>query len=323
MARRSISVTQIQVHRRYQTDDHCDLAALPDDADLLHLVHGLLRDSDRKHLVDTDSERYNSVENMMRSGRTLTLDMTVGRFGDQGWTRNVESHQVTHEHGGDEAHTVRTRALLVVPKKGTSALLFNEHASNIGGGRAVLNLLRKAWKGRYPDWTLKFASLVESEAWLQHAQLESVTAVLYGWNSDIADTGQKKVIGDLRHTLEPPKGRRFFPETLWHQLRDNKIKRGKLLGFGDETEPEEVKVTLEHDNLTKTFVLGNEKTPAVRYAFADNGDPMPSTEYFRNFCLDETKELFKPLGCEWKQSWAAGAWSKEALEATMAVPDGD
>lgn len=166
MSRRTISVTQIQVHRRYKTADLCDVAALPDGADLLHLFHGLVKDADPKHLVDEDAERYNSVETISPQGRTLTLELAVGRFGDQGWNRNVTTHTITHQHGADEAHTVATRAMLVVPKSGTSALLFIEHASNIGGGTALLRLLGRlgsldirtgrsrpaAWLRPMPGW---------------------------------------------------------------------------------------------------------------------------------------------------------------------------
>lgn len=323
MSRRTISVTQIQVHRRYKTADLCDVAALPDGADLLHLFHGLVKDADPKHLVDEDAERYNSVETISPQGRTLTLELAVGRFGDQGWNRNVTTHTITHQHGADEAHTVATRAMLVVPKSGTSALLFIEHASNIGGGTALLRLLRAAWVPRYPDWTLKTSSLVEADAWLELAGLESITAVVYGWNSDTADAGQPKVVGDLRQTIEPRKGNKFFPKGVWDALRDGTISRGQLLGLADGTEPDEVKVTLEHDGLTKTFVLGNEKTPPVRYAFSDNGEPAPATDDFRSFCLDEIAGLLEPLEAEWQNSWGSGDWTAEQLAVTMDVPDGN
>lgn len=320
MPRRSFTVMHLQCHQRHYPARKFDLADLPDHADLLHRVHGLVHNVDRSRLRRDERERYAAIDAVAPKGRTLLITMSVGDYGAQGTTTNVNTHQITHRHDAEEAHTLPARLLLAVPQRGASALLFNEHVGQRSPGSDLVELLRLAFRENYPDVTLSCENLVRGNAWLEHGQLEEVSAVLHDWSADIADSGEARPIGNLHHTLRPPKGQRFLPATLWERLRTRQLRRGALLGLREGEEPEEVTVRLENEGQQKTFVLGRERTPAIRYLMSDYGEPALSSEEFREVCLEQALELFRSVGADWQTSWCSGEWSEEALRVAFPLP---
>lgn len=309
MPRRAVTVTQLKYHPRYKTDLLRDVAKLPDGVDMLHLVHGMVQCAAPDDFVDEDTGRYASIEKLTPQGRGLLIELDAGPFGDPAKMRDVRSHAVTHAGRADEAVTLPLRTYLVVPRQGTSALLFAEHAQATSSSTLLLRLLDRAWRDRYPDSTLSPSTLLETSAWLDAAELEAVQAVKYGWSSDSVDDTTPKTIGDLRWIFEPPKGSKYFPQRVLEGLRSRTLDRSKLLGLPQNLQPDELIVTLGLDGRSKTFVLeGGEKTPPIRHLLSDTRDPMPTSDEFVKFCQQLAPEHFKSVGVDWDTSWTRGRW---------------
>ena len=324
MARRTVTVTLIQYsekHKRGKT--YFDVSVLPDRTDLLHRLHGLFLGIAADALVDDAKKSYAKVIALEPEGRTLLVTLEVGPYGEMGKVRRVTDHAVQHSHGGDEAHVIEMRALFVVPEKSTSALMFVEHAQGRSSGRKLLTLVRDAWMSTFSGHTLHASTITRTDAWLEQAQLEAVTAVVYGHETDLADAGLPKSIGDLTWELRPSKGSRFLPSALWEALRTRRLERAKVLGIPNGLEPNEIKVQLGDGDQTKTFLIDREGTPAVKYLLCDDGEPVPDAAEFRDFCLKEVQaEAFTSVGIDWQTAQGQGAWNQEALAVSWETGHG-
>lgn len=316
LPRRTMTVMRIGYHKVRQPKAPLDVANLPDGRDLLLFFHKFVDDiqSTPGRLVLSALEKYSSIEAVHPAGRTVSVVMEVGRFGESGRVKNVRTHAEEHQYDGGSASAVTTSSVLLVPKTGTSALLYLERASGGQTGMTrLVDLFAEEFRSRYPEYILRRESIVESDAWLQHAKLKQVSAVLHGHSTDMAD-GKPAVAGDLRHTLTPSRGSAYLPDKLLSALRDRKIKRSSLLGFVVGGEPDEVEISLESGSRRKTFVLGREKAPAIRYVVTNAGERALDHNGILKFVLDEAGDHFKALGVDWEYAHSVGQWTAEDLQ---------
>ena len=128
MPRRTVTVTHLYQHVRSEPDNRVDLDKLPM-GDLLYTAWALFGSLPKAALVDADHERYVSIEKMTPAGRTLLLELSAGPLGESGEVRNSSTHTVEHQYDREAARTVSLRAMLVVPWRSRSSLLFVEHGS--------------------------------------------------------------------------------------------------------------------------------------------------------------------------------------------------
>jgi hypothetical protein len=321
MPRRTVTVTHLWATTRYRTEDRRDLTALPGGGDLLHLARALFAVLPKDDLVDHDKERYVSIEAVQPLGRTLLLELQAGAFGAAGQTRNVNTHATEHEFNAAGAATARLRALLVVPQRSRSALLFIEHAGLGAGGGALIKPLLRFLRHRHRELTFHTETVVENSAWLEGARLNEVTGVVYGHSPNLEDRiqGLPLAIGRIDHTIRPTRGG-FLPRPLYDRLAESKINRADLFGIREDEEVSDVFVTMTNHGRRKTFALGSQGYPAVRYLLSDTGETEPATERFRAFCLDLAPDLFEAVGADWEHASSYGEWPPEVLGVAVEVP---
>lgn len=322
MAQRTATITQIRYSKRNSRGENKwkDLGALPDGGDFLTFVMGLWNGLAPGALHDRSKQRYCEPEGCIARGRSLTLAAKAGVYGDPGSVRDVQTGTERLSHNGDLTNAVPLRVSLFVPKRGTSALLFIEHIQGIAFGAQLLEYVKERWKERYAEWTLNTQTLTRPDAWLKNAQLEAVHAEVYKHKTNLEDNGVASEIGILRTTLEPMKGSRYFPEKILKRLQDGTIDKSELLGLQEE--PDSVKVTLGDGDQSRTFVIGKDKTPAVRLLVTDYGQPALDDDRFRGWCGAEVASHFKAVGTDWNASMLDGDWSKEALAMKVERKDG-
>lgn len=321
MPRRTITVTHIYQHVRYELDHRLKLDALPT-GDLLYTAHALFQQLPKDHLVDTEHERYVSIEKMHRRGRTLMFELSAGPLGEAGEVRDSATHVVEHEYGTAAARTVALRAMLVVPTGSRSALFFIEHGSSTADGTALKNRLVKALRYWHPDLTVKQDRVVEAEAWLEGAQLMRATAMVYGHAPDLEEhiEGLPKVLGQLQHAILPEKGHKVLPRAIYDGLVERSIDRSALFGISADEDVEDVTVRMTNNGREKTFALGAERFPTLRLMLTDSGEAEPTADGFRDFVLAETTELFQGVSADWNTAEAEGEWPPEADEVVVQIP---
>lgn len=310
MPKRSLTVMHLRAFPKHQrrTKGGHELANLPGGRDLLPLYVAFVEHL-REHpdeLRTESNSQYGSIETFHLSHRMLFIKCSTGNFGETGAKAvDAYTHEVGHTLTDTEASVLPTRSLLLVPPVGESALLLVERAGLAASGSRLHRLFeRETWPDNYSDVTLLSEPILETEAWLEGANLTAVDAVLYGWSPDPADAGIPSDIGVLEHSLRPKRGSGFLPQVLWSQIRKKEITPGRLLGFPDGVEPNKITVQLTNSGRRKSFEVGKESTPPVSYLLSDNGQPALTDDAFIAECLEYAKDdLFPRVGGEWQTAW--------------------
>lgn len=303
MAYRTMSVTQLTARKKHARGaPPLDLSLLPNGGDFLELFDQALADMASARITDDAKKRYTEVESWERVGRTILMRVVVGNYGDHGSVRDLQTGSEAHAITPDQAHAVSLRCLLLVPPGGMTALLFVEHGQGKSAASAVLARFKQHWQVHQPDITLVVETITRGDVWVEAADLEAVTAVSYGHESDLADAGIPKTLGDLRLQIEPPKGERVLSRALKAALMDKNINRAQLLGFSDE-HLDEVRVTLGDGSQRRTFVLGKERAPSMQYILSEANEPTPDDDALRGRVSTEARDLFTAVGGSWQSAW--------------------
>ncbi|WP_280479469.1 hypothetical protein [Nocardia cyriacigeorgica] len=317
-----MTITRLWVHPRGDRKTQLDLSKLDENgSDLLHLFHGFAVDVTAPELLKASTESFANPIDIQAVGRTVTLCVEVGRYGETGTITNVVTMTPVGAFTKDDATSVKTHGTMLLPIGSTSGLLFVERSANQSGVLRVLERFREKFDLAFPDLKLETEPVVESEAWLKRASLSRVSAYVTRKPTDIADTGDLNTttseLGELAHTLRPPQGMKALPRRIYDRLRQGELTARQLLVFRDDEEPEDVEVTLEYNGQSKTFVLGQEKQPSISLLMSGSGEEAWPLEKVRKFALDQAKELFDRLGVEWRPSFATGTWTTEQLAARL------
>lgn len=318
MPRHTVTATRLWATTRRHPDDLQDMSALDGKHDVLHYCHAFFKALPPSQLVDNEKERYVSIEDMTPSGRTLLLDLYAGHFGNEGPTRHVVTGQTTHTRGKLESSSSAVRALIAIPERATSAIVFLEHAGNDSAAWALIEPLRKWLRDRFMDYTWRSESLVVPGAWHEGAELTEVSAVVHGHSPNIEDVGTPRVVGKLQHVLTPERSRRIFPRSLWTGLVDGKVDRGALFGVEDK-DVGDVFVQMMKDGRRKRFALGEPGAPLARWVITATGEPEPTSEEALDYFLDLAPDLFDAVGADWQSGDRYGDWPADALAMAVEV----
>ncbi|GAA2839599.1 hypothetical protein GCM10010522_67630 [Kribbella solani] len=324
MPKHSILVTKVSVHPRMKPDDLLDVSAFDKpDGDLLFAFYGFLNALDRDRLVDRQREMYTALGDISPRGRTIVAEVEGGNFGTAGVTRDVDNHEIVHQRDPNMAATYHARLVVFVPRAAKHALILIERVGREVPGRRLLDLFMTAFKANYGSHMLKYESIVESDAWMQAAELDRVTGSVnqYNWSADIADASTPRGVGRLERTLRPDGPGKHLPKSLLDLLRAKRIDAGHLLGFPDNAEPDELEVQVSAFGRSKTFVIDKEKSPRFAQVIAETGDPTPTAETVRKACVEIAPDLFRNVGVAWETRWEQGVWTPEQLKTRLEVPD--
>lgn len=323
MPRRTVSVSNVFVHTERKTTDRKAIDNFDGKgADLLSLLRGFIHGLDADLLVDDATERYVRVTELEPKGRTLLCAVEAGYYGTDGKVTNVKTHLVEHEHSAESATTRTIRFLVVAPKGALGMLVFIERVGGVGAGNRVLSLFHSALRHKYADQklTFKVETMVETDAWMQKAELERVsgTVTAYDYSGDIADSGEVKVIGKLSVDLEPTGNQQYLPKRVWTGLKAKNLDAAKVLGLNEDLEVDELQVKVAADGKSKTFAIDKEKQPSLSYLFAQRG--VPDVDTFAAFCADHAKDLLPSVGAEWDARLTRGSWGADELAVKLEMP---
>jgi hypothetical protein len=303
MAKRTMGVTRIWFHTRRKPDDVGNVAELPDGPDLLDAFEsfsqrGITPDS----LVRRETESYVRLQQQQRAGRAIVFEFESGRFGEEGKIRDVRTHQEIGEFTRDNATAVITHGVLLVPRSGHSALVFSERSSGQGGMPGLVDQFIEVFNARNPGHIMKKQAVVRTDAWLQRAQLTKVEGTVRKYRTDVATEQGEVVLGDLTHTFGPPRGSKYIPRVVLEGLRNRHINRAQFLGFAEGTELDEVDVTLSDGTQSKTFEIGNERTPNLNLVLTGSGAAAPTAAKVLNTALNEAADIFRHYGIDWSEA---------------------
>jgi hypothetical protein len=323
-----MTVTELWAHPKGNRRDRAALSELPDGGDLLHLFRSFAAEISPYQLQNESNESYAAVVDIEPIGRSLTLAVEVGRYGEKGRLIDTKTMAEKGRFDTDDAIQVITHGVLLVPRGANSALLFLERANNQCGVIRLLQIFTDRFHLAYPDLRLEAEAVVEGEAWLEHASLIRVSAFRRRREQDKADNYEvahrPAFAGDIAHTLLPGPGAKSLPRWIYDGLTGGSLAVGDLLNFAEDEDESEAEVTLEGNGRRKTFIIGKERRPSVSYPLSGHNEDAWTSAEVRNFVFrhEHAADLFDRIGIDWTDGNTVGAWTAADLEAKM-VTRGD
>lgn len=227
--------------------------------------------------------------------RTIMVEARIAPYGEPGQIIDTTTDEVQEEHDGEKTNALTQRAVLVVPRnKGTEAYVGVENLSGMANplGDATKRILEDAWNKKFGNFLLENEVVVRGDAWLKAADLAEVRLKYKKKTADFADDPVSVRHGRMVAVFQPEIGQRYFSKSLLPLLStgDKKIAAAAL---GIQDEPDELQVKLGDGAQQKTFVIGRERTPAVRVLMTDHGIARPSDQEFVKASLSEVRDIVK------------------------------
>lgn len=221
-----MTVTELWAHPKGKPKDRLNLSTFPD-GELLHLFRSYALEVTPGQLRKEKTESYAAVAGEEAIGRSLTLAVEIGRYGEEGRVVNTDTMTEKAKIDKRDAIQLVTHGVLVQPEGGTSALLFLERANNQSGVVRILDLFQARFALLYPGLRLKTDAVVESEAWIEHAKLVKVSAYRRQKEHDPADNYEgarnPQYAGELTHALVPGPGAQALARSIFDGLRNGSL----------------------------------------------------------------------------------------------------
>lgn len=302
MPKRTMTISRLWIHEFRKPSNVLDLPILPDGRDLLDAFETHANAAKVSSLVRQRNETYAVVTEVARDDRVLTITFRSGRFGEDGEITDVKTGTSRGAFTKNDATTVVTHGVLLVPKAGTSALAFTERSGGFGGMSHLVETFNEKFDTSNEDHRMKRNTVVQSDAWLERAELMRVSGTIRKHKSDIATEGKDEVLGTLKHVVVPEGKEKYFPRRVRDRLMQNKISRNKFLAFDESDSVDEIDITLGDGDQEKTFEIDDEKTPTLRLVLTGSGDAPLSAPAVTKRALSEAPDIFKYYDVEWKST---------------------
>lgn len=304
MARRTLTAHSLEFHRKYKRGERETIAPSDlDGFDLADVFQRWCEGLDSAVCRDEERKLWVTVQNVWRrSPHIVLVTLAVGTWGESGDVVDAFSGEKIFELQEDQAPTGPTRAVMLVPGRGETALYFSEYSNRGSGGSRLLPLFSKFWSHEIQGITMVKEPVVESEAWTQGASLLEVEVRVRGRAADIADPIRDDV-GVQSHVIRPKKNHRF-PIELLDRLRRVPTYAGDLVGLPSLPEESEVYVTIEGRNgRSKKLELYADGGPSLREVLNEADQPPLSDDVLIGRAIERASDLLARIGQEWKPEW--------------------
>lgn len=329
MPRRNLTATQIFVHPRRKPNDKIPLDSIPgkdgETFDYLTLFHGFAQEVTHLHLHDTTREQWTAVAKIPEpKGRTLLIQADTGKYGEQGTAVDIETGLSDFEYSPKHSIQVTTHGVLIIPRDAHYGILFQERSNGRCGAGRIHDVFMDRFKETFPNLLVKAIPVLESEAWLEAADLMEIQVEVTKPSSDEADFDIPSLSdATFSYNIRPSGEKKSLPRRLYDQLRGKDIKPGQLVGLAKGAEAGKVFVTFAKDGRRKSFELHKANQPVASILLTDHGEEALAPIEIRSRCLKEAADYFPMMGIEWRESMAHGQWTQDQLKVRTVKPDGE
>lgn len=280
---------------------------------------GFLKDEYHKRIV--------GIKDYKCVGKTVLVTAVSGSFDDEATLINILTG--VDEGSIDKNHAaVRECNLLLACPKGTGiaevAIEFREDADAF----FLIKTFMKQLRTLFPDCNAPVKPIVEKDAWLKEGKLEKLSFPLQGVDNQVevatgieSDDQRETINARLELTIRPGGDTQSFPDNIWTVIR-GALKGAAFLTLPaiDDIQDKEVKVlntkaTVRGKNgkHTKTFLIGNHKTPSVREMLTDYGQPYLSPVKFKRQAAEIMYQHYKDAGITIRSDWDEMSWAEKTL----------
>lgn len=306
MARTTLSLSKLR-HRpkkpKQQTANLDDLGGYS----ALDLFQAFCETAHVSHFIDYRKSSYLTIESVTRRGRMVMAEIESGFFGNPGAVRELKNNTVAFKKSSDQVSTTPTRVALVLPPDAMAGYFFVEREGGLGAGSTVLQCFREALANTFVDSFFPAERIFHKEAWIESAELSRVEVRYKNWKPSLSGANLPDgmpAMAEQRREVRPPKGSGVFGRPFKRSALEREISLTRLVGFdeNDAADIEEI-VELQLGDKTKSFSLGNDRTPPVTVVLTDSDQPRLEDTPFMERVFREADELYEAEEQSWEHDW--------------------
>lgn len=314
MPRRTMTYNSIGIHQTRIKDSNFILDSVQG-INVLDEFERWCRGVSTGHFVEPTKHRYGKKPEVERRNRLVLATMRTGHFGSDGnQVVDTSNHTTSYETRSVDAQTIETRCALLIPPNSKTGLFFIERQGHEGCGSRILDSfkahltelakLKMNARGRPLNIVVDDHAIVAGDAWLEMANMRSVTAVQFEMSTDIADEGGPRPVAlEYRRMLSAVKGTSWLPTRIRDLIMRNGVRAASMIGFPDDGDYDELIIELGDGERSKTMVIGREKTPAIRRLLNDDGQPSLKVSAFIDRIDEEARDFYTERRLSWDYVW--------------------
>lgn len=280
--------------------------------------HGFLKDS-RKH-------RIIGISDYEVHGKTIFVKAVSGMFGEEAQLIDVLSGQNIGRLGKDSAAVRECRVVLACPL-GTNLAEFAVEYREESEAYFLLKEFARQLRTLFVDCVAPIKPILEKEVWMENGRLKELSFPLQGHQNQITvsggledDSEEQSDVAQLVLGVRPGGKNKFFTQNVWNSIRHGGLDTNAYLTLPNDLAKKAnvrdigLRATVEGpNNVTKSFLIGNEKYPTIRELLTDSGMPYLSDATFRDRIGNQIYTNYKDTGLALRSGWDTGVWNGNDL----------
>lgn len=275
-------------------------------------------------LKDAKRNRIYGIKEINCWGDVIVVSVLAGLVGQEVELVNILNGESEGVLDDEHAAARECRLMLACPK-GSNLAEFAVEYKDSENAIYVAKVFAKQLKTIYPDIRNSIKPKVEPEAWVEGGVLERLTVPLTG----VADTveldsgvdGEKEETAAVMKVVIEPKTRAGFTPHFWHKLHQSRLNDNAYLMLPDITSEKldggqvgeklvggqaSIQATVSSGTKTKSFLIGNEKTPAIREVLTSDGEAYLSDRQFAHKAADDMLNHYRDIDFNLMSGWDSG-----------------
>lgn len=260
-------------------------------------------------LLEAGNQTFLCVVSAYRYSNSVVVVKTMsGKAGEEGEVIDSSNNEVRLRLSPRDVPTSSTRAVLVCPPRGNTALWFSEYSARSSGASQLLTMFEKYWRSQNTGITMKKARLIAQEIALEDGLLTEVEVRLTRRADDRAD-GVDTATGTISHKFKPSKNNRLLGRLI-DIFRDNPARAYELVEIEDipEDRDAEIFVSVDIDGRHRKVQIFNQDDGVFfREELNDSTHPVLDDDQLVRFCSEESASFLERCNEEWDPAWAIRA----------------
>lgn len=282
---------------------------------LLEHFHAFVASAPEKGIKDEEHELYLRITDVKCAGCYVLVKTESGTYGDNGNVYEVDTGRKKYGKAYGESMTTGSRVIFFLPPGADRAMVAVEKNGS-SKGYALFYSFIEQMKQRYHSFIYRSGNVYEEDSWAQYSKLTEVEVLAYKKQMTYRSGLESHTFtATLGHSLTPPKGERYLPDSLKQALLNRKLDAVSMLEVPEDLD-RKVTLTLEHDGRQKKFEVGKQGTPLFREILTDDGDlPLDDAAFIRR-ASESVADYYRALGLQWSSDYEIGEWDGTSLDFT-------
>jgi hypothetical protein len=319
MGRSSIGYFTFDVHlkKRKNLDRDCSVDDVSGGYGVLPYFYSYL--SFQKQvgvLKDTKRNRIYGIKEVDRWGDVVVVSVLAGLVGQEVELVNILNGESEGTLDDQHAAARECRLMLACPK-GAGLAEFAMEYRDSENASFVAKTFAKQLRKLFPDVQAPINPKLEPEAWVKGGTLEQLSVPLTSvanrveLATGIDGDSNDEVVAVLKVVVEPL-SKSGFPHHFWTKLYESRLNDNAYLELPDIVQERlvggnvPISATVSSGTQRKSFLIGNEKTPAIREILTSDGEEYLSDRQFAHRAADAMLNHFRDIGFKLKSGWDSG-----------------